>query len=154
MFFDTVYPARPSDTVTKYTKYPLSYWWKDYSNGLRGFFATLSYGQQNLSGKCFAFYFVRQNIRSSSFLAILFFYPVLPTPRFKKLLFGGSYIKNPKYLKTYVFGRLFFDSPVNYSADTYQLFIPHFFNFVITPIVLPKKKERISQLLNKSASDN
>ena len=43
MFFDSVYPARPSDTVTKYTIYPLSYWWKDYSNTLGSYFATLSY---------------------------------------------------------------------------------------------------------------
>ena len=44
MFFDSVYPTRPSDTVTKYTIYPLSYWWKDYSNGLGSYFATLLYG--------------------------------------------------------------------------------------------------------------
>ena len=44
MLFDSVYPTRPSDTVTKYTTYPLSYWWKDYSNGLGSYFATLSYG--------------------------------------------------------------------------------------------------------------
>ena len=30
LFFDSVYPKRPSDTVTKYTIYPLSYRWKDY----------------------------------------------------------------------------------------------------------------------------
>ena len=28
MFFDSACPTRPSDTVTKYTIYPLSYWWK------------------------------------------------------------------------------------------------------------------------------
>ena len=39
-----VYPARPSDTVTQYTIYPLSHWWKDYSNGLGPYLATLSYG--------------------------------------------------------------------------------------------------------------
>ena len=44
ILFDSVYPTRPSDTVTKYTIYPLSYWWKDYSNGLGSYFATLSYG--------------------------------------------------------------------------------------------------------------
>ena len=44
MLFDSVYPTRPSDTVTKYTTYPLSYWWKDYSNGLGSYFATLLYG--------------------------------------------------------------------------------------------------------------
>ena len=44
MFFDSVYPTRPSDTVTKYTIYPLSYWWKDYSNGLGSYFANLLYG--------------------------------------------------------------------------------------------------------------
>ena len=44
MLFDSVYPTRPSDTVTKYTIYPLSYWWKDYSNGLGSYFATFSYG--------------------------------------------------------------------------------------------------------------
>ena len=44
MLFDSVYPLRPSDTVTKYTIYPLSYWWKDYSNGLGSYFATLLYG--------------------------------------------------------------------------------------------------------------
>ena len=44
ILFDSVYPTRPSDTVTKYTIYPLSYWWKDCSNGLGSYFATLSYG--------------------------------------------------------------------------------------------------------------
>ena len=42
MYFDSVYLKRPSDTVTKYTIYPLSYWWKDCSNGLGSYFATLS----------------------------------------------------------------------------------------------------------------
>ena len=32
MVFDTVYLTRPSDSVTKYTVYPLSYWRKNYSN--------------------------------------------------------------------------------------------------------------------------
>ena len=44
MFFDTVYKTRPSNTLTKYTNCPLSYWWKDYSNGFWSYFATLSYG--------------------------------------------------------------------------------------------------------------
>ena len=44
MFFDSVYLTRPSNTVTKYTIYPLSYWWKDYSNCLGSYFANLSYG--------------------------------------------------------------------------------------------------------------
>ena len=39
MLFDSVYPTRPSDTVTKYTIYPLSYRWKDYSYGLGSYFA-------------------------------------------------------------------------------------------------------------------
>ena len=43
VLFNSVYPARSSDTVTKYTIYPLSYWWKDYSNGLGFYSATLSY---------------------------------------------------------------------------------------------------------------
>ena len=30
LFFDSVYPKRPSGTVTKYTIYPQSYRWKDY----------------------------------------------------------------------------------------------------------------------------
>ena len=102
MLFDSVYPTRPSDTVTKYTTYPLSYWWKDYSNGLGSYFATLSYGQQNLAQKCVAFYFLRQNIRLNLFPQIILFYPVLPTPRFKQLSFGGNYSKNPKNLKMYV----------------------------------------------------
>ena len=34
MFFDSACPTRPSDTVTKYTIYPLSYWWKEFPNGL------------------------------------------------------------------------------------------------------------------------
>ena len=38
----------------------LSYWWKDYSNGLGSYLAALSYGQQNLPQNCLAFYFVRQ----------------------------------------------------------------------------------------------
>ena len=59
MFFGSVYPTRPSDTVTKYTVYPLPYWLKDYSNGLGSFFATLSYDYQNLAQKCLAFYFLR-----------------------------------------------------------------------------------------------
>ena len=44
MIFDSVYPTRPCDTLTKCTNYPLSYCWKDYSNGLGSYFATLSYG--------------------------------------------------------------------------------------------------------------
>ena len=44
MFFESVHPKRPSDTVNNYTNYPMSYWWKDYSNGLGSYFATLSYG--------------------------------------------------------------------------------------------------------------
>ena len=43
MFFDTVYPTRPSDTATKCAIYPLSYWRKDHSNSLGSDFATLSY---------------------------------------------------------------------------------------------------------------
>ena len=43
-FFDSVYPTRPSDPLTNYTIYPLSYWWKDYSNSLGFYSATLSYG--------------------------------------------------------------------------------------------------------------
>ena len=57
MFFDSVYPTRPSDTVTKYTIYPLSYWWKDYSNGLGSYFATLSSGYQNLAQNALHFTF-------------------------------------------------------------------------------------------------
>ena len=40
MLFDSVYPTRPSNTLTKYTIYPQSYWWEDYSNGLGSYFAT------------------------------------------------------------------------------------------------------------------
>ena len=40
MYFDSVYLKRASDTVTKYTIYPLSYWWKECSNGLGSYFAT------------------------------------------------------------------------------------------------------------------
>ena len=43
MFFDIVYATRPSDTVTKYAIIPLSYWRKDYANGVGSHFATLSY---------------------------------------------------------------------------------------------------------------
>ena len=113
MFFDNFYPTRPSDTVTKYTVYLLSDWWKDYSNRLGSYFATLSYSQQNVAQKCNAFYFLRQNIRSSQFIKILLFYPVPPTRRFKQLLFGGSYNKNPKKLETYVFERLNFDMQIS-----------------------------------------
>ena len=59
MFLYSIYPTRPSDTVTKYTIYPLSYWWKDYSNILWSYFTTLSHGQQNPTQKCLAFYFFR-----------------------------------------------------------------------------------------------
>ena len=34
MSFDSVYPTCPFDTVTRYTIYPLSHSWKDYSNSL------------------------------------------------------------------------------------------------------------------------
>ena len=34
MFFYSVYPTRPSDTVTMYTIYPLLFWLKNYSNGI------------------------------------------------------------------------------------------------------------------------
>ena len=43
MFFNRVCPTRYSDTATKYTAFPLSYWWP-YSNSLGSYFATLSYG--------------------------------------------------------------------------------------------------------------
>ena len=43
LLFDSIYRTRPSDTVTKYRIYPLSHRWKDYSNGLGSYFATLSY---------------------------------------------------------------------------------------------------------------
>ena len=114
LFFDSVNPKRPSDTVTKCTIQPLFYSWKEYSNGLGSYFAPLSYGQKNLAQKCLAF--LKQNIRSSLFLNVLLFYSVLPTPRFKQLLFGGSYSKNPRRLKTYVFGRLFFDLQISRSC--------------------------------------
>ena len=140
MFFDSVYPTRPSDTVTKYTIYPLSYWWKDYSNGLGSYFANLLYGQQNLTQKCLAFYFLRQNIRSSSFLQILLFYPVLSTPRFKQLLFGGSCSKNPKILKCKSFDVYFSICKSQDRAIIQPKFInclsDTFFNFVIAPYYL------------------
>ena len=59
ILFYSDYATRPSETVTKYTIYLLSYWWKDYSNGLGSYFATLLYGQQNLTQKCLEFYFLR-----------------------------------------------------------------------------------------------
>ena len=34
MSFDSVYPTSPFDKVTQYTIYPLSHWWKYYSNSL------------------------------------------------------------------------------------------------------------------------
>ena len=46
MVFGSIYPTSPSDTVIKYTVYSLSYWWKDWSNGLGSYFATLLYGQK------------------------------------------------------------------------------------------------------------
>ena len=49
--------------------------------------------------KALHFNFLRWNVRSSLFLQILLFYLILPTPRFKQLLFGGSYSENPKNLK-------------------------------------------------------
>ena len=56
MFFDSVYPKRPSDTVAKYTVYlPIL----SYSNVFGSYFATLSYGWQNLAQKYIAFYFLR-----------------------------------------------------------------------------------------------
>ena len=44
MFFDISYLIRPSDIVNKYKINPLSYWWKEYTNGLGSYFANLSYG--------------------------------------------------------------------------------------------------------------
>ena len=41
-----------------------------------------------------------------------FFYPVFATPGLKQLLFGVSYSTNPKNLKRYVFGHLFFDMQI------------------------------------------
>ena len=43
MLFDSIYPTGPSNTMAKYTIYPLSYWRKDYSNGLGSYFATWLY---------------------------------------------------------------------------------------------------------------
>ena len=34
MFHGSVYPTRPFDTMTKYSIYSLSHWWKGYSNSL------------------------------------------------------------------------------------------------------------------------
>ena len=62
------------------------------------------------------------HISSSSCLQILLFYPVLPTPRFKQLFFGGSYSKSLKNLKTYVFWRLFFDMQISRSCHYSPLF--------------------------------
>lgn len=54
------------------------------------------------------------------------FYPVLPITRFKQPLFGGSHSKGPKNLKTYVFGRLFFDmqiSPVEFLVQLEKIYM-------------------------------
>ena len=40
----SAYPTRPSDTATKVIIYPLSHWWKDYSNRVGTYFGTLPYG--------------------------------------------------------------------------------------------------------------
>ena len=80
-----------------------------------------------------------ENICSSSLLQMLYFYTVLPTPRFKQLLFDGSYSKNPNNFETYVFGRLFFDSELIASKlFKRNLSIVHqtlFKNFVIAPLM-------------------
>ena len=94
--------------------------------------------------KALHFNFLRWNIRSSLFLQILLFYPILPTPRFKQLLFGGSYSKNPKNLKQRLWTSILkmqvstpcHQSSVNYSTETYRLSIRHFFlNFLIVSAV-------------------
>ena len=70
MFFDSVYPTRPSATVTNSIICPLFYWRKNYSNYLQSYFATQFYGQQNSAQKCLSFYFLRQNTCLSLFLKI------------------------------------------------------------------------------------
>ena len=91
--FDSVYQTRPSDTITQQWKY-------DYANGLGSFFATLYYTlyQQKPGSKmpCILHFRIEYSLKFVSTNPI--FYPVLPTPRFKQLLLGGSYSKNPKKL--------------------------------------------------------
>ena len=109
---------------------PLSYWWKDYLMVL-GLICNFNLWLAK-SGSKMSYILLFENMCSNSFLQILLFYPVLPTPKFKQVLFRVSYSKNPKNLKTYFSGRLLFDMPVsrlchplpvNYSTETYRLSI-------------------------------
>ena len=55
MFFDNVYLTALPTPRLSIKPAPLSYWCKNYLNGLGSYLATLSYGQQNLAGRCLAF---------------------------------------------------------------------------------------------------
>ena len=148
IFFASVFLARPSDTVTCLPAPTPSIQFTSYLIGVKitqmvfGLILLLYPIASKFGSKMPCILLFEIEFCSSSFLKILLFYPVLPTLRFKQLLFGGSYNKNPKNLKTYVFGRLFFDiqnsrschySPMNYSTETYQLPIRHFFKFHNSP---------------------
>ena len=114
--FDNVYPTRPSDTVAKYTIY-----------------LTILLVERLFKWSWVLFcYFILCLPKSGSKISCILlceieyllefvsvnnlFYSVLPTPRFKQLLFGGGYSKDFKNLKTYVFGRLFFDMNISRSC--------------------------------------
>ena len=105
MFYDSVYPTRPFDTVTKYTIYSLSHWWKDYSNSLLYLLLLCLMASKTWLKNALHFTFWDFAFHFHSNLL----YSNLLRQRFKQLLFGSGHSKNPKKLKTYVFGRLFFE---------------------------------------------
>ena len=101
MFFGSVYPTRLSDTVNKYAIYPSRF-------------------PYFISGKIFQMVLglilqlaIPWLEKPGSQMPYLVLFDLLI---FYLLIFGVSYSKNPKNLKTYVFGRLFFDMQISRSC--------------------------------------
>ena len=113
MFFDSVYPIRPFDTVTKYTVYlpillveRLFKWsWVLFC------YFILWLAKPGSKMHCILLFEIEYSFELVSTNPLF-----LSHPSDTKILFGGSYSKNPKNLKTYVFGRLFFDMQISRSC--------------------------------------
>ena len=113
MLFDSVYPPRPSDTVTKYTVYSpillaerlFEWYWVLFC------YFILWLAKPGSKMHCILLFEIEYSFELVSTNPLF-----LSHPSDTKILFGGSYSKNPKNLKTYVFGRLFFDMQISRSC--------------------------------------
>ena len=99
IFFNSVYPTRLCDTMPKYTIY------------LPILLVERLFKWSWVLSCCFILWLAKLASKLPCILLceieILFFYPILPTPRFKQLLFGISNEKFPKIWKRTSFGVFF-----------------------------------------------